>query len=483
MKLKKLTAFLLLAVIFSMSFTAYAQDAAVEDAKAQQQEVAQYSNYMLKNMVKVYAHNIADNYYYGINDDELLFSIICNTIEEGKFDINKSLEAMIKALKDDYAEFYTPEQYKVLTEDIAGEFSGIGVTITQNDNGILVLEVFDQSPALKAGIMEGDYITAINGVSVEGMNTAQVRNLIVGKTDSEVKVTLRRGTSVVDVVCVRATVQVSHIKTKMLTDDIAYLKLVQFSKNAPEDIAAYVKELQSKNVKKLVLDLRDNPGGDLEAALEIANIFISTGRIGELRYKDRTEYLRATNFNAPRMELAVLVNENSASASELLSMAFQGRSAAKLIGTKTYGKGSMQILTRAVTGAGMKYTIGEFYTAKGKRVHTVGITPDIIVENEYIPVDEEKFAKIDYDRIEEGTKGGDMTLALEQRLEALGYLEEADEVYDQATTDAVMRFQAVLGHELTGVPGFYEYLYLNDYSYDFDVVIDKQLDAAVEYLK
>lgn len=483
MKLKKIMAFLLLTTIFSMSFTAYAQDTSVEDTAAQQQEVIEYSNYMLKNMVKVYAHNIADNYYYGINDDELLFSIICNTIEEGKFDINKSLEAMIKALKDDYAEFYTPEQYKALTEDIAGEFSGIGATITQNDNGILVLEVFDQSPALKAGIMEGDYITAINGVSVEGMNSAQVRNLIVGKTDSEVSVTLRRGTSVVDVVCVRATVQVSHIKTKMLTDDIAYLKLVQFSKNAPEDIAAYVKEIQGKNVKKLVLDLRDNPGGDLEAALEIANIFISTGRIGELRYKDRTEYLRATNFNAPRMELAVLVNENSASASELLSMAFQGRSAAKLIGTKTYGKGSMQILTRAVTGAGIKYTIGEFYTAKGKRVHTVGITPDIIVENEYIPVDEEKFAKIDYDRIEEGTKGGDMTLALEQRLEALGYMEEADEVYDQATADAVMRFQAVLGHELTGVPGFYEYLYLNDYSYDFDVVIDKQLDAAVEYLK
>lgn len=479
---KKLISLFVTFVILMTSTISYAEG----EATSQQQQAVEYSNYMLKNMVKVYAHNIADNYYYGINDDELLFSIICNTIEEGKFDINKALESMIKTLKDEHAEFYTPEEYKMLTEDINGEFSGIGVTITQNSNGVLVLEIMEKSPALKAGIMKGDYITAINGTSVEGMNVSQVRNLIVGETASEVKVTLKRGTSEINVTCVRDKVEVSPIETKMLSDDIAYLKLVQFSKNAPEAIKTYIKDIQSKNIKKLVFDLRDNPGGDLQAALEIANIFISAGRIGEIRYKDskRNEFLRTTNLNAPRIKIALLVNENSASASELLSMAFQGRSAAKLIGTKTYGKGSMQILNKAVTGAGMKYTIGEFFTAKGERVHTVGITPDIMVENEYIPVEEEEFAIIDFDRIEEGTKNTDMTLALEQRLNVLGYLQsEPDNIFDEETTSAVMHFQAVLGHEMTGVPGFYEYLYLNDYSYDFDVVIDKQLDAAIEYLK
>ena len=248
----------------------------------------------------------------------------------------------------------------------------------------------------------------------------------------------------------------------------------------------YVKDIQSKSVKKLVLDLRDNPGGDLDTALEIANIFISMGRIGELRYKDssKNKHLYSENRNAPRLKIAVLVNENSASASELLSMAFQGRGAGKLVGTKTFGKGSMQILTRAVTGVGMKYTVGEFYTAKGERVHTVGITPDIVVENEYIPVDEESFAEIDYDRVEEGAQGGEMTLALEQRLSALGYFDgEPDETFDEETKDAVMGFQAVLGYEASGIPGFYEYLYLNDYTYDFDIVVDKQLYAAIEYLK
>lgn len=480
MKKKKITA-LLMAAVMLFSTAAYA----AEGVNTDQEQAMAYSDNLLKNMVRVYAHNIADNYYYGINDEELLFSIICKTIEEQKFNINSAIKAMIDALDDEYAQFYTAEEYSELTTDIAGEFSGIGVTITQNENAIVVLSVMENSPAIKAGVMKGDYIIAVNGQSVEGMEISSVKNLIVGESGTEVNVTVRRGEEEIVLTCVRGAVKMSYTQTKMLTDDIAYLKLIQFSKTAVEEVRNYVKDIQSKSVKKLVLDLRDNPGGDLDTALEIANIFISMGRIGELRYKDesKNKYLYSENRNAPRLKIAVLVNENSASASELLSMAFQGRGAGKLVGTKTFGKGSMQVLTKAVTGVGMKYTIGEFYTAKGQRVHTVGITPDIVVENEYIPVDEESFAEIDYDRIDEGAKGGDMTLALEQRLSVLGYFDgEPDETFDEKTKDAVMGFQAVLGYEASGIPGFYEYLYLNDYTYDFDVVVDNQLNAAIDYL-
>lgn len=463
------------------STAAYAADG----VNTQEEQAIAYSDNMLKNMVRVYAHNIADNFYYGVEDEELLFSVICKTIEEKKFNINSAIKAMIDTLDDEYAQFYTPEEYLELTTDIAGEFSGIGVTITQNENGIVVLSVMDGSPAIKAGVMKGDYIIAVNGQSVEGMEIAGVRNLIVGENGTEVSVTVRRGEEEIVLTCVRGSVKMTYTQTKMLADDIAYLKLVQFSKPAAEEIRSYVKDIQNKSVKKLVLDLRDNPGGDLDTAIEIANIFISMGRIGELRYKDssKNKYLYSENRNAPRLKIAVLVNENSASASELLSMAFQGRGAGKLVGTKTFGKGSMQLLTKAVTGVGMKYTVGEFYTAKGKRVHTIGITPDIVAENEYIPVDEESFAKIDFDRIEDGASGGEMTLALEQRLAALGYFDDTpDETFDEKTKDAVVSLQAVLGYETSGVPGFYEYLYLNDYTYDFDIVVDKQLDAAIEYL-
>lgn len=450
------------------------------------EKVETYSNYMQKNMVKAYAHAIADNFYYGITDEELLFSVICNTIDNGSFDINSAIKAMIDRLDDQHAAFYTPEEYKAMTEDISGEFSGIGVVITQNDNGVVVLSVYDGSPSARAGISEGDYIIGVNGTSAEGMTTAEVRSLVVGETGTDVEIELRRGDTTFKTVCTRAPVTVKHTETKMLSDDIGYLKLTEFSKNSPDEVQAYVDELREKKVKKLVLDLRNNPGGDLDAALAIANIFISAGKLGELRYKDseQNKFVYSTSYNVPKLNIAVLVNENSASASEFLSMAFQGRNAAKIIGTKTYGKGSMQVLSRLLTGAGMKYTFGEFYSIKGERVNTIGITPDIMIENESVKVDESSFEKIDFDSIDDSVNGGKMTLALEQRLNALGYFDEApDEVFDENTSAAVRSLQLRLGYDATGVPGFYEYLYLNDMSYDFYNVKDNQLAGATEYLE
>jgi carboxyl-terminal processing protease len=478
---------LLLAINIAFVTAAFGTEASAptdETALQQQTEVVQYSNNMQKNIIKTYAHTLADNYYYGIEDEELLFSVICSVIDEGKLDINKAIEAMIKALKDEHAEFYTAEEYKAMTEDIAGAFSGIGVTIRDHADGALVLSVIEGGPAYKAGMMAYDHIIGVNGQDVRSMTTAQVRELIVGETGTEVKVKVLRANKEIDITCVRDTVEVSQLETKMLNDKTAYIRLLQFTTNAPEEMEAHVKELRSKSVKNVVLDLRDNPGGDLQAAIDIANVFISAGAIAELRYKDETKntVLRSKNFNAPNFKMLVLVNEHSASASELLATAIQSRGVGKILGTQTYGKGSMQVLNRAVTGGGFKYTIGEFYSYKGQRINTIGVTPDFVVENEETKVDESQFAKIDLDRVAEGLQGGDMTLALEQRLEALGYLEEADEVFDEATSDAVSRFQAILGYEINGIPGIYEYMYLNDYNYsDLTLVVDKQMDAAIEY--
>ncbi len=476
---------LLLAFIMLFSQNVFAEET-VKTSDQQQAEVVEYSNYMQKKIVQVYAHNIANNYYYGIEDEELLFAVICDMIDKGKFDINSVLESMLGVLKDDYSEFYTPEEYKAMTEDVSGEFSGIGVTITDNPNGVLVLSVIEGGPAYKAGILTNDYITGVNGQSVVGMNSAQVRELVVGAVGTEVKVKVLRGKEELELTCVRDVVEVSQIETEMVNDDTAYIKLLQFTSNAPKEMETLVKELRSKSVDNVILDLRDNPGGDLNAAIDIANIFISAGKIAELRYKDESKntFLYSENFHAPNFDLVVLVNEHSASASEFLAMAIQSRGAGKIVGTNTFGKGSMQVLNRAVNGAGFKYTIGEFYSYKGQRINTIGITPDIYVENTIKSIDEDAFADIDFDRISEGTSGGDMTLALEQRLVALGYMSTADEVFDETTKDAVSRFQAVLGYEINGIPGLYEYMFLNDYDYTtLDQVIDLQKKAALEQFK
>ena len=486
MKKNRIIAFLMVFVmLFAVNALAEEATTTPETPEEQMAKVEKYSNYMIKSMIRYYSHYLADNYYYGVNDDELLFSVIMSGVDEGRIDVNKSLEAMIKTLKDNYAEFYTPEAYKAMTEDIAGSFSGIGVTIRDHENGVLILSVIENGAAYKAGIIPYDYIIGVDGKDVRELTSAQVRELIVGETGTEVKVKVLRGKEELEVVCVRESVSVSQLETEMIDNKTAYMHLLQFTSNAPEEVQAFVDEIREKKVENVILDLRDNPGGDLQAAIEIANIFISRGKIGQLRYKNENlnEFIYSENYNAPRFNMVVLINEHSASASEFLAMAFQSRNAAKIIGVKSYGKGSMQVLNRAATGAGFKFTIGEFYSWQGKRVHTVGITPDIEVENTVTPVDESSFEKIDFDKVLAENFDAETILALEQRLVALGYMEEADEVFDETTKDAVSRFQAIVGYEVTGEPTFYDYLFLNDYDYDpLTVVTDNQKQEAIDYL-
>ena len=475
---KRIFAIILAAVLVFSSFGfAFAEE--------NEEVVNKYSNNMLKRLINIYAHHIADNYYYGIDDDELLFSIICDTIDNGGFTFDGAVEAMINSLGDEHAEFYTPQEYKELTDDIGGEFAGIGVTITQDNKGVVVLSLIDGAPAMRAGIKPRDYIIAVNGTSTENMTTSEVRSLVTGLIGTSVKITVLRGNEIIEVECAREKIEVQHTEKRMVTDEVAYIKLDQFSKNSPKEIKDYVSEIQSKGINKLILDLRDNPGGDLDAAHEIAETFISAGTIAELRYKDSEEnkFIKSSNYNVPKISVALLVNEYSASASEFIAMAMKSRGAAKVFGTKTYGKGSMQAVYQLPTGAGMKFTVGEFYSVKGERINTIGVTPDYEIENVFEAVNEEEFEEIDLDKIDEAGKDGKMTLALEQRLEALGaFYREPDEVFDEFTIEAVKKLQRSLGYEETGIPAFYEYLYIKDLSYEFDKTIDMQLEEAIKYL-
>ena len=479
MKKKILSILLILSMLM-----APAAMAADENASVQENVVGLYSTEMQKYIIKMYAKTLAANYYYGVEDEELLYSVICNIIEEGKLDLNSAIRAMVETLGDEYAEFYSLEEYKSITEDIAGDFSGIGVTINENSDGVIVLSVFENGPAYKAGMMPYDYIVGVNGVDMRGKSSSEVRELIVGEKGTEVKVTVLRKDKEIELTCVRDTVEVSQIETEMINEKTAHIKLVQFTSNAPSEMKALVEELQNKKVRNVILDLRDNPGGDLNAAIDIANIFVSAGAIGELRYKNKeqNEVIMSKNYNAPRFKMLVLMNEHSASASEFLATAIQSRGAGKVLGVQSYGKGSMQIVANAVGGAGFKYTIGEFYSFNGKRVHTVGVTPDFVVENEYTSVDQSQLSPIDIDAVMENPRSEKNILALEERLKVLGYLKEADTIYDEATKDAVARFQAVLGYDITGEAGVYEYVFLNDYNYEeLELPVDRQMEAAIKY--
>ncbi len=475
---------LLLIICMAFSPLAMAQDGQIPpESEAVIQEV---STEMQKYIIKMYAKTLAANYYYGVDDEELLYAVICDIIEEGKVDLNSAIEAMIGALGDEYAEFYYPEDYNAMTEEITGEFSGIGVTISENKDGVVVLGVFEDGPAYKAGMMPYDYIVEVDGVNVRGQSSSEVRELVVGEKGTQVKVTVLRNGKELELTCIRDIVEVSQVETKMITDKTAYIKLIQFTSNAPDEMREVVEDLRQKGVKNVIFDLRDNPGGDLNAAIDMANIFVSAGDIGEIRYKDSSynQMLKSNNYNSPKFNMLVLVNENTASSSEFLAMAIQSRGAGKVLGVQSYGKGCLQAVQNAVGGAGFKYTIGEFYTFKGQRIHTKGITPDIVVNNEYIEVDVDAFEKIDVDVVLENPYDEKSLLALEQRLEVLGYLSEADGIYDDETRDAIARIQSTLGYKVTGEVGFYEYLFLKDYNYDdVEMLVDHQMDAALKYFR
>ena len=471
-----------LLLVMCILFTPFAM--AQENAPSNEEIIEEYSAEMQKYIIKLYAKTLASNYYYGIEDEELLYSVICDIIEEGELDLNSAIEAMVGALNDEYAEFYYPEEYKSLNENISGEFSGIGVTISEDKDGVIILSVFEDGPAYKAGMMPYDYIVAVDGVDVRGKSSAEVRELIVGEKGTEVEVTVLRSGKEIELTCIRDVVEVSQFETRMINDKLAYIRLYQFTSNAPDELREIVEDLRQKKVKNVIFDLRDNPGGDINAAIEMAKIFVSAGDIGEIRYKNSAynEKLKSDNYNSPKFNMLVLMNENSASASEFLAMAIQSRGAGKVLGVQSYGKGSLQAVNNAVGGAGFKYTIGEFYSFKGQRINTIGITPDIVVENESVDIDTSAFEEIDVDVALSNPLDEKNLLALEQRLEALGYLLEADGIYDDETKDAIARIQSILGYKVTGEVGFYEYIYLKDYNYEeIQTINDHQMDAAIKY--
>lgn len=484
-KMKKKLLSLLLA--FSLLLTpAFAEEGGEIAPEASEPAKKQLSVQQQENIIRDFAHFMADSYFYGVSDTNLLYSVICATIEnDGKFDVDLSLKAMLDILGDEYAEFYSPEDYAKQTEYFNASFFGIGIVMAPSGGGTVVESVYANGPAEEAGIKAGDKITAVNGTDTAEMPPAQVRSLIVGDEGTSVEITLDRDGSVITVYPVRGKVTESHSSMEILENKIAYIKVSSFTASLPEEFDSYIAQLREKGIVNVIIDLRDNGGGDLDASIDVAKKLTPAGKIGIIkRYKDgsQVEEIFSENTNAPLFKTIVMVNENTASASEFLAMALQSTGRAKLLGTKTYGKGCMQLMMRSPTGSGIKFTVGEYFTPKDARVHTVGLTPDLPVENEVIPVNSEEFAAIDFMKLEsEQTR-----LGVEQRLNAVRLLpdSETDGVFNGDTEAAIRVFQRYSGLEETGMLDFYTALKINDYVYDgLNKIVDVQMDEALKYFE
>ncbi len=303
---------------------------------------------------------------------------------------DNAIEGMLKTL-DPYSAYLSPERYKELEIGTSGEFGGVGMEVAVENGVLKVISPIEGSPADLAGIKPGDLITEIDGKPTGGMVVYDAVKLLRGPKGSNVTITItREGEGSRDITLTRDVIHIKSVKYKLLDNEIGYIKISQFQENVSDELKDAMSKLELDNggsLRGLVLDLRNNPGGLLDEAIEVADQFIDKGLIVSVRGRtsNQSKEYYATKGDSERdISLVVLVNKGSASASEVVAEALQDSKRATIIGSKTFGKGSVQTIIQLDDGSGLKLTTAKFYAPSGRSISDVGVTPDIMVEdNEY----------------------------------------------------------------------------------------------------
>lgn len=297
--------------------------------------------------------------------------------------LGAAIEGMIRSLDDPHTNYFKKEEMEKFTEDIKGEYAGVGMVITKKEGYLTVVSPIEGTPAYKAGMKPSDTILAIEKESTFDLTTDQCVDRLKGEADTKVKITVKRKNikAPFEVILKRAIIKLKYVKYEMLENNVGYLRLTQFSENVAIDVRKALEDLQSQGMKSLIFDLRNNPGGSLKEAVEISSFFLDKSPIVTIRGKieKEKEYDRTGKYFGD-FPLAILVNEGSASASEIVAGAIKDHKRGILIGEKTFGKGSVQNLIPLPDGDGIKLTIAKYYTPSGVCIHGKGIEPDVKVE-------------------------------------------------------------------------------------------------------
>lgn len=294
----------------------------------------------------------------------------------------------VEGLGDQYSAYYDKKETKKLTESLDGSFSGIGAVMTQDASSgvITITRVYDDSPAKKAGIKTGDILYRVEEKTVTGKDLDKVVSWIKGKKGTKVNLTLLRGTNSdkIKVTATRDVINVETVKYKVLENQIGYISISEFDSVTGAQFAKALKQLQKKNIEGLVVDLRNNPGGSLSTVCDILDSILPKGLIVYTKDKNgKKEEYTSDEKHRLNLPMSVLVNGQSASASEIFAGAVQDYGKAEIIGTQTYGKGVVQNLFDLKDGTCVKLTTSEYFTPKGRNIDGKGITPDVKIEYKY----------------------------------------------------------------------------------------------------
>ena len=293
----------------------------------------------------------------------------------------KGLAKTVKSSGDDFALFYSPKAYRSFQEVTTGQFSGIGVWLKDREGRLEIVSVIPSTPAQRAGLQSGDVIDAIDGESVGSLNSDEAVNRIKGKEGSDVNLGIQRDGEAISFDITRETIELPNLLANRTPEGLGYVRLFGFSRGAGDQLRDEVKKLTDEGAEGIILDLRDNGGGLFSEGVSVASVFIEEGEI--VSYKERSDPEVSYDAEGDAFEdvpLVVLVNEGTASASEIVTGALQDTNRAVVVGKTTYGKGSVQEVLPLSDASALKLTIGAYFTPDGTQINGTGIEPDVEVD-------------------------------------------------------------------------------------------------------
>lgn len=323
----------------------------------------------LKKVVDTY-YAIVDNYYGELDRDKL---------------IDGAVEGMISSVGDTFTSYSDTDSTSSFDETINGSYEGIGCTVaTLEDGTISVIDMFEDSPSYKAGLKVGDIILKVDGESYEGKNSNDISNYIKNSGKSKIVLTVKRDNEEKDISINLSKVEIPHVSGKVIEQDskkIGYIKISLFASNSYKQFKNKLDELEKSNIDDLIIDVRDNSGGYLSSVTDICNLFLDKGKViyqledskGKVKKKDTTKEKR-------KYDIVVLINGGSASASEILASAIKESYGGDIVGTNSYGKGTVQQTKKLLDGSMIKYTTQKWLTPDGNSINEVGVTPTKVVE-------------------------------------------------------------------------------------------------------
>ncbi|MFA9398497.1 MAG: S41 family peptidase [Clostridiaceae bacterium] len=350
--------------------------------------VNQYEDY--KSFGKMfYVEDLLSKFYYEDVDKDLL--------------VEGAIKGMTNALNDPYTVFMNKDEYEEMNKMTTGYYTGIGVVMEFKDSKIYVSTVYDGSPAQGAGVLQGDIIEKVNGESVSNIKDNEISSKVMGEEGTDVTLTFyREGEGSIDLTMTRKNISIDPVESEMINDNIGYLRLSIFNENSSESFKTNLDDLNSKGMKGLILDLRGNPGGGLRECINIASNFIEKDKtvVSTIDNAGNENLYESNGGDYLKLPVVILIDANSASASEVLTGALRDYEKATLVGEKSFGKGIVQTIIETGDGTALKVTFSKYYTPSGENIHGIGIEPEYkvsypeeLLENQYSRAEDPQYNK------------------------------------------------------------------------------------------